>query len=72
MKKVFRFEGLACPNCAKKLEEALLAMDGVTAAGVNFITGKMTIEADDDRFDAIVEAAVIEGKKIKEAFAIRA
>ena len=71
MKQVFRFEGLACPNCAKKLEAAILAMDGVTAAGVNFITGKMTIEADDARFDEILAAAVAEGKKIKEAFALK-
>ena len=72
MKKVFRFDGLACPNCAKKLEEAVRPMDGVISIGVNFITGKMTLEAEDDRFDAILEAAVAEGKKIKPAFAIRA
>ena len=71
MKKTFRFEGLECPNCAKKLEAALLAMEGVTSAGVNFITKKMTIEADDDRFDEIVAAAVTAGKSIKEAFALR-
>lgn len=71
MKKVFRFEGLECPNCAKKLEAALLTIDGVSAASVNYITGKMMIEGDDARFDAIVEAAVAEGKKVKPAFAIK-
>ena len=71
MKKVFRFEGLECPNCAKKLEAALLTIEGVSAASVNYITGKMTIEGDDARFDAIVEAAVLEGKKVKPAFAIK-
>ena len=71
MKQVFRFEGLECPNCAKKLEAALLTIDGVSAASVNYITGKMTIEGDDARFDAIVEAAVAEGKKVKPAFTIK-
>ena len=71
MKKTFRFEGLECPNCAKKLEAAILAMEGVTSAGVNFITKRMTIEADDDRFDAILEAAVAAGKSIKAAFTLR-
>ena len=71
MKQVFRFGGLECPNCAKKLEAALLTIDGVSAASVNYITGKMTIEGDDARFDAIVEAAVAEGKKVKPAFAIK-
>ncbi|MBQ2719160.1 MAG: cation transporter [Clostridia bacterium] len=71
MKKTFRFEGLECPNCAKKLEAALTAMEGVTTAGVNFLTKKLTIEADDDRFDEILAAAVAAGKSIKEAFALR-
>lgn len=70
MKKVIRFTGLECPNCAKKLEAALLAMDGVTSAAVNFITGKMTIEADEDKLDAILAAAVEAGKAIKPAFSL--
>ena len=71
MKKVFRFSGLACPNCAKKLEEAIRAMDGVITIGVNFITAKMTLEAADDRFDAILAAAIEAGKAIKPEFEIK-
>ena len=68
MKKVLRFVGLECPNCAKKLEEALRPVDGITSVAVNYLTGKMTIEAADDKMDAILAIALAEGKKIKPAF----
>ena len=58
MKKTFALEDLDCANCAAKMEEAIKKIDGVKSATVNFIAQKMTIEADDARFDEIVKAAV--------------
>lgn len=58
MKKTFAMEDLDCANCAAKMEEAIRKIDGVRNATVNFIAQKMTIEADDERFDEIVKAAV--------------
>ena len=58
MKKTFAMEDLDCPNCAAKMEAAIKKIDGVKSATVNFIAQKMTIEADDARFDEIVKAAV--------------
>jgi len=57
MKKAFRLEGLGCANCAAKIENAIRKLNGVNAASVNFLTTKMTIEADDDKMDDIVRAA---------------
>ena len=57
MKKVFKLRDLDCANCARKMEDAIRKIDGVHAATVSFMTQKLTIEADDDRFDAIVEQA---------------
>ena len=57
MKKVFKLVDLDCANCAQKMEDAINRLPGVTAATVSFMTQKLTIEADDDRFDAIVEQA---------------
>jgi copper chaperone CopZ len=57
MKKAFRLEGLDCANCAAKIENAIRKLNGVNAASVNFMTTKMTIEADDDKMDDIVRAA---------------
>jgi copper chaperone CopZ len=68
MKKVLRFVGLECPNCAKKLEEALRPADGVISVAVNYLTGKMTLEADDAKMEAVLALALAEGKKIKPAF----
>lgn len=58
MKKKFKLEDLDCANCAAKMEETIKNIDGVISASVSFMNQKMTIEADDDKFDAIVDEAV--------------
>ena len=58
MKKTFKLEDLDCANCAAKMEAAIRKLDGVKDASVSFMTQKMTIEAEDDRFDEVVKAAV--------------
>ena len=58
MKKTFKLEDLDCANCAAKMEAAIKKLDGVKDASVSFMTQKMTIEAEDDRFDEVVKAAV--------------
>lgn len=65
MKKIFKMKDLDCANCAAKMEEAIKKIDGVTNASVNFMTQKMTLEADDARFDAIVKEAVKICKKVE-------
>ena len=57
MKKVFKLEDLDCAHCAAKMEESIKKIDGVIAANVNFIAQKLTIEADDNRFDEILKEA---------------
>ena len=54
MKKKFKLEDLDCANCAAKMEEAIKKIEGVNDASVSFMTQKMTVDADDDRFDAIM------------------
>ena len=58
MKKTFKLEDLDCANCAAKMEAAIKKLDGVTNASVSFMTQKMTLEADDERFDEVLKAAV--------------
>lgn len=55
MKKKFKLTNLDCVNCAAKMENAIKKIDGVRDANVSFMTQKMTIEADDSRFDEIME-----------------
>ena len=58
MKKTFDLIDLDCANCARKMEEAIQKLDGVTGATVSFLTQKMTVEADDEKFDAIMKQVV--------------
>ncbi len=55
MKKKYKLQDLDCANCAAKMEDAIKKIDGVIDASVNFMMQKMTIEADDDRFDDIMK-----------------
>ena len=65
MKKTFKIEELCCANCARRMEEAIAKLPGVTAVGINFLTQKMTLEASDEGFDGIVKQAAKCIKKIE-------
>ena len=65
MKKVFKMEDLDCANCARKMEDGIKKIDGVKDAKVNFIMQKFTLEADDDKFDAVLQEAIKLCKKIE-------
>ncbi len=58
MKKKFKLEDLDCANCAAKMEDAIKKISGVHDANVSFMAQKMTIEADDERFDEIMKEVV--------------
>lgn len=46
MKKTFKLQDLDCANCAAKMERGIAKIDGVKQVNVNFLTQRMTIEAD--------------------------
>ena len=54
MKKTFKLNELDCAHCAAKMEEAIKKLDGVSFAGINFIAQKLTLEADDNRYEEIL------------------
>ena len=57
MKKKFKMENLDCANCAAKMEALIRKIPGVESASMNFMTQKLTLEADDARFDEILAEA---------------
>ena len=57
MKKRYTIEDLCCANCAAKMEDAIRKLEGVNSANVNFLTQKLTLDADDSRYDAILDEA---------------
>ena len=70
MKKTFKMIDLDCANCAAKMEAAIKKIDGVQDATVSFMTQKMLLVADDNRFDEILQQAVRAAKKIEPDFEI--
>ena len=64
MKKRFKFV-VDCANCAAKVEAAVKKIDGVNDATVNFMAQKLVLDADDARFDEILQKVVDTAKKIE-------
>ena len=58
MKKKIKLENLDCANCAAKMEDGIKKIEGVINASVSFMTQKLILEADDDRFQEIIEEVV--------------
>jgi hypothetical protein len=54
------------------MEDAVKKLDGVVSARVNFMTQKFTLEAADDVFDKVFDAAVKACKKVEPDCSIEA
>lgn len=65
MKKVFNLEDLDCANCAMKMECNIKKIQGVNDASVNFMTQKLVIDAEDEKFDDIMKQVVKTCKKVE-------
>ena len=65
MKKTFKLIDLDCANCAAKMENNIRKIDGVADATVSFMAQKMTVEADDDRFESIMDEVVKVCRKVE-------
>lgn len=57
MKKKFKIE-VDCADCAAKMEDAIRRIDGVREVSINFITQKIMVDAEDEKFDEIMKQAV--------------
>ncbi|MDD5796107.1 MAG: cation transporter [Oscillospiraceae bacterium] len=65
MIKTFRLQDLDCANCGAKMENAIKKIDGVADAKVSFMTQKLTVDADEQDFDRIMQQAKKVCKKIE-------
>ena len=65
MKKRFLIEELCCANCAAKMEDAIRKLDGVQSANINFLTQKLTLEAEEENFSRLLDEAERIIKKIE-------
>ena len=55
MKKSFKIRELDCAHCAQEIEEAASKVAGVNKVRVNFLSERMTLDAEDARFDAVLD-----------------
>ena len=65
MKKVYRLEDLDCANCAAKMERAVAKIDGVNEVSISFMGQRMSIDADEGRFEEIMDRVVKACKRIE-------
>ena len=70
MRKTYKLTDLDCAHCAAKMEAAIQKIDGVTEASVSFLTQKLTVEAEDGRFEEIMKQVVKACKKVEPDCAI--
>ena len=55
MKKACKIRELDCAHCAQEIEEAASKVAGVNKVRVNFLSERMTLDAEDARFDAVLD-----------------
>ncbi|MVM48555.1 heavy-metal-associated domain-containing protein [Eggerthella lenta] len=65
MRKAFKLQDLDCANCAAKMENAIKNIEGVKSASISFMAQKLVLEADDDRFEAVLDEAQRACKKFE-------
>lgn len=54
MHRSFKIQNLGCANCAAKMENDINKLDSVSKASISFMTQRLTLDADDTRFDDII------------------
>ena len=50
---VYKLDGLHCPSCAAKIEQAAAQVDGVVQASIDFAAGKITVNGVKERHQEI-------------------
>ena len=65
MKKTYVLEDLDCAHCAAKMEEAIRKLEGVNSVTVSYIAQKFVLDAEDARFDEILQVAVKICRKVE-------
>lgn len=67
MRKIFKVENVDCANCARKMQDNILKIEGVTSATLNFLTQRLTVEFEESKVSTIVEEMQTACRKIDKA-----
>ena len=57
MKKTFKMIDLECAHCAAKMEDAIRKLEGVNEVSISFMAQKLVLDAEDERFEAVLDQA---------------
>ncbi|MEE1356858.1 MAG: cation transporter [Clostridia bacterium] len=55
MTKTYKIIGVDCANCAAKTEARILKIKGVNDCSISYMTQKLYLEADDERFESVLQ-----------------
>lgn len=64
MKKKLKID-VDCANCAAKMESAVKKLDGGTDASISFMSQRLILEADEDRFDSVLKEVIRTCKRVE-------
>lgn len=67
MRKIFKVENVDCANCARKMQDNILKIEGITSATLNFLTQRLTVEFEESKVSTIVEEMQTACRKIDKA-----
>ena len=58
LKKIIKIDGMSCSHCAKKVEDTLLSIDGITKAKVNLKEKIATITLNNNIDNSIIKEKI--------------
>lgn len=64
MRKIVRFSGVCCANCAAKLERALEKIDGINTVELNFMAQRINFDIEDSKYDEVINSIKETTKKV--------
>lgn len=67
MRKIFKVENVDCANCARKMQDNILKIEGITSATLNFLTQRLTVEFEESKVSTIIEEMQTACRKIDKA-----
>ncbi len=65
MKKVFKLQDLDCAVCAAKMEDSIAKIEGVNSVSVSFMAQRMSIDADEERFEEVMDEVVKRCRRVE-------
>jgi cation transport ATPase len=65
MEKIINLENLDCANCATKMENAIKKIEGVNNINISFMTQKMKLDIEEEKYDTIISEIKKVCKKIE-------